>query len=78
MNSKLSIEEAQANIALLKGQVESWLAVLFNVYGSVDREFRGMVGDVIISWMGIADKKVRNSRSDHVCLINEEHVIGDT
>lgn len=48
-------EEAIQNVAFLKTQVESWLAVFFNVFGSVERESRGFVGDVISAWANIAD-----------------------
>lgn len=46
--------EASANVAFLAAQSESWLAVLFNVFGSTNRDGRGMVGDVIGAWAGIA------------------------
>lgn len=48
-------EEATQNIIFLKAQVESWFAIFFNVFGSVERESRGIVGDVISVWAGIAD-----------------------
>ncbi|KAI0332309.1 NUC173-domain-containing protein [Cubamyces sp. BRFM 1775] len=53
----ISEEEAQANIEFLRTQAESWLAVLFNVFGSVGRDNQGMVGDVISAWIAIADPK---------------------
>ncbi|RPD59760.1 NUC173-domain-containing protein [Lentinus tigrinus ALCF2SS1-6] len=53
----ISAEEAQANVAFLRTQAESWLAVLFNVFGSVGRDNQGMVGDVISAWIAIADAK---------------------
>ena len=56
----LTQQEAQENIDVLQSQVESWLAVLFNVYSSVGRDSRGMVGDVINSWASIADEQVRS------------------
>ncbi|KAF9241576.1 armadillo-type protein [Melanogaster broomeanus] len=48
-------EEAAQNVAFLRTQVESWFAVFFNVFGSVDRESRGIVGDVISVWANLAD-----------------------
>lgn len=54
----ITLLEAQENIEFLRTQVESWLAVLFNVYGSVARDSRTIVGDVINSWMSIASEKV--------------------
>ncbi|KIJ68150.1 hypothetical protein HYDPIDRAFT_83324 [Hydnomerulius pinastri MD-312] len=48
-------EEAARNVAFLKSQVESWFAVFFNVFGSVDRDSRGAVGDVISVWANLAD-----------------------
>lgn len=54
----ISTAEAQANIVFLRSQAESWLAVLFNVFGSVGRDNQYMVGDVISSWIAVADAKV--------------------
>lgn len=34
------------------------MAVLFNVFGSVNRDARGIVGDVISSWASIAGEQV--------------------
>lgn len=44
------------NIRFLSSQSESWLAVLFNVFGNptTNRDQRAMVGDVIQSWARIA------------------------
>ena len=56
--SLITAQEAEENITFLRTQVESWLAVLFNVYGSVTRDSQTMVGDVINSWMSIALEKV--------------------
>ncbi|EJF65237.1 ribosomal RNA-processing protein 12 [Dichomitus squalens LYAD-421 SS1] len=53
----ITAAEAQANIDFLRSQAESWLAVLFNVFGSVGRDNQHMVGDVISSWIAIADAK---------------------
>ncbi|KAI0266803.1 NUC173-domain-containing protein [Gloeopeniophorella convolvens] len=50
----ISQEQASQNLEFLRTQAESWLAVLFNVFGSVNRESRGMVGGVITAWIGIA------------------------
>ncbi|KAF9227367.1 NUC173-domain-containing protein [Gyrodon lividus] len=47
--------EAVQNVIFLKNQVENWFAVFFNVFGSVDRESRGIVGDVISVWANLAD-----------------------
>lgn len=55
----ISAQEASENIAFLRTQAESWLAVLFNVFGSVNRDGRGMVGDVIAAWASIAGEQVR-------------------
>jgi ribosomal RNA-processing protein 12 len=61
LSRTLSQEDAQENLAYLRTQVESWLAVLFNVYGSVNRDSRALIGDVINSWASIADDKVSQS-----------------
>ncbi|KAL4078409.1 armadillo-type protein [Scleroderma yunnanense] len=47
-------EEAAQNVAFLKTQVESWFAVFFNVFSSVDSDGRGAVGDVIGVWANLA------------------------
>jgi len=57
----LTQQEAQENLEFLRTQTESWLAVLFNVYGSVARDFRGMIGEVINSWVAIAGEQVQTS-----------------
>jgi ribosomal RNA-processing protein 12 len=54
----VSRKQAQKNLAFLRTQAESWLAVLFNVFGSVDRDVRGVVGDVISAWAGITGESV--------------------
>ncbi len=56
----ISQDQAAKNIDFLRSQAESWLAVLFNVFGSVDRETRGMVGEVVTAWLGIAGDTVRH------------------
>lgn len=56
----ISTKQAQENVAFLRTQAESWLAVLFNVFGSVGRDNQGMVGDVVSAWIAIADAKVRS------------------
>ncbi|KAI0644687.1 NUC173-domain-containing protein [Trametes meyenii] len=53
----ISEEEAQRNVAFLRTQAESWLAVLFNVFSSVGRDNQSTVGDVISAWIAIADPK---------------------
>jgi ribosomal RNA-processing protein 12 len=53
-----SPEEFATNLAFLKTQTESWLAVLFNVFGSVTPESRAVVADVIKTWASIADEPV--------------------
>jgi ribosomal RNA-processing protein 12 len=54
----ISQKQATKNVDFLRNQGESWLAVLFNVFGSVNREDRGMVGEVIAAWMSIAGDSV--------------------
>jgi ribosomal RNA-processing protein 12 len=58
LSTTISQGDAQENLAYLRTQVESWLAVLFNVYGSVNRDSRGLIGDVINSWLFIAGDEV--------------------
>ena len=54
----ISQQLAQENVVYLRTQVESWLAVLFNVFSSVGRDNQGPVGDVISTWIAIADEQV--------------------
>ncbi|KAJ6499124.1 armadillo-type protein [Mycena sanguinolenta] len=53
----LTQAEAAQNVAYLQTQTESWLAVLFNVFGTVGRDNRGIVGDVISAWAAIAGQQ---------------------
>jgi ribosomal RNA-processing protein 12 len=55
----ISQEQAAKNVDFLRSQAESWLAVIFNIFGNVDREARGMVGEVIAAWLNIAGDAVR-------------------
>jgi ribosomal RNA-processing protein 12 len=57
----ISQDQAAKNVDFLRNQAESWLAVLFNVFGSIDRESQGMVGEVITTWLGIAGETVRSA-----------------
>lgn len=50
-------EEAAQNVTFLKSQVESWFAVFFNIFGSVDRDCRGVAGDVIGVWANLAESQ---------------------
>lgn len=54
----ISEEEARKNIEYLNKQAKSWLAVLFNVFTGMDKDSRGMVGEVISAWAGIANEPV--------------------
>lgn len=57
--SPITREEAIDNVEYLTSQAKSWLAVLFNVFTSVERDGRPMVGDVISAWGKIAKEPVR-------------------
>lgn len=54
----ISRSAAQENVAFLKTQADSWLAVLFNVFGTVHRDDRAKIGDVIKAWASIAKPEV--------------------
>lgn len=56
-----NVDVAKSNVAYLRTQVESWLAVLFNVFSTVGRDGQGPVADVVSVWLAIADSKVRTS-----------------
>ncbi len=51
-------QDAAQNITFLRDLASEMLAVLFNVFSSVPREQRGMVGDVVALWMSIMGEKV--------------------
>ncbi|KAI0341904.1 ribosomal RNA-processing protein 12 [Trametopsis cervina] len=50
-------EAAAENVTFLRTQVESWLAVLFNVFSNAGRDAQGPIADVITVWVSIADAK---------------------
>ncbi|PCH43449.1 NUC173-domain-containing protein [Wolfiporia cocos MD-104 SS10] len=50
-------ERAQANVQFLRAQAGSWLAVLFNVFSSVNRDAQGHVGDVVRVWTTLAGEQ---------------------
>ena len=47
-------EESKENLRYLRGQAKNWLAVLFNVFASVERGGRAQVGEVVGVWTGVA------------------------
>lgn len=57
-------QDAAQSVAYLKGFAGEMLAVLFNVFSSVAREQRGMVGDVIGQWLSIMTEKVGSCTLD--------------
>ena len=75
----ISRSAAQENVAFLKTQVDSWLAVLFNVFGTVERDDREKVGAVIRAWAGIAKPEVCLIRRpalrahSHYCSTSRKH-----
>jgi ribosomal RNA-processing protein 12 len=54
----ISGTQAIENVQFLNKQAKSWLAVLFNVFTSVEKENRAMVGGVISAWASIANEPV--------------------
>lgn len=66
--------EASQNIEHLRGQAESWFAVLFNLFGSVGQEGKGVVGDVISAWAGIAGDTVRSGAAFGFHIFNSTDV----
>ncbi|KAH8107256.1 ribosomal RNA-processing protein 12 [Cristinia sonorae] len=68
----ISQEAAQSNLVFLRTQVESWLAVLFNIFSSAGRNGQGMVGDVIAAWVAIADaEEVTKAYQKLIVLLRE-------
>ena len=47
-------EERKKNLIYLRGQTKNWLAVLFNVFASVERGEHAQVGEGIGVWAGVA------------------------
>ncbi|CAE7160742.1 unnamed protein product [Rhizoctonia solani] len=48
---------AEENLVFLASLAGNMLSVLFNVFGSVESNDRGLVGEVISLWLGLADAK---------------------
>ncbi|CAE6394994.1 unnamed protein product [Rhizoctonia solani] len=48
---------AEENLMFLAGLAGNMLSVLFNVFSSVESNDRGLVGEVISLWLGLADAK---------------------
>jgi len=65
--SHISRSAAQENVAFLRTQADSWLAVLFNVFGTVERDDRGKIGDVIRVWAAVAETEVCFVRQPLLC-----------
>ena len=61
--SSFGIDQAQgkANLEFLRGMAKNLLAVLFNVFSQVSREQRGMVGEVITSYMSVTSEQDINA-----------------
>ncbi|KIK67172.1 hypothetical protein GYMLUDRAFT_37225 [Collybiopsis luxurians FD-317 M1] len=72
--SNISSEQASKNVAFLCTQAESWLAVLFNVFGSVGRDVRGPVGEVISSWAGITTGQEIHKAYEKVVILLKENI----
>ncbi|KZV94990.1 hypothetical protein EXIGLDRAFT_611092 [Exidia glandulosa HHB12029] len=49
--------EAEQNVAYLRTQAGNWLATLFNVFGSVGKDSKGMVGNAIGAWTALAGEQ---------------------
>ena len=58
--SAISKDDASRNLVFLRNQAGNWLAVLFNIFGTVGRDARSMIGDVISIWASIAGEQVRS------------------
>lgn len=56
--SQITPDRARQNLQFLRTQAESWLSVFFNVFGSVGRDSRNTIGDLIASWVSIAGDEV--------------------
>ena len=70
LTDAISPEDIEKNVAFLRTQAESWLAVFFNVFSNVGRDARGVVGDVISSWAAIAGDVVSCSSFRNYAMID--------
>ncbi|KAK7035453.1 pre-rRNA processing protein [Paramarasmius palmivorus] len=62
-------DQAARNLDFLRTQAENWLAVLFNVFGSVNRDSRGSMGEVIAAWASISDENALSQAHSKVVNI---------
>ncbi|TFK23665.1 ribosomal RNA-processing protein 12 [Coprinopsis marcescibilis] len=74
----ITTEDAKKNLEYLSTQAESWLAVLFNVFGTVERDSRGMVGETISSWASVASKPQLEQAYRKVIDLYKTHLIAST
>ena len=60
LRKQFGIDQSAAaeNMALLRKLAKDMVSVLLNVFSKLPRESRGMVGDVIGTWVGIMTDKV--------------------
>ncbi|KZT59521.1 NUC173-domain-containing protein [Calocera cornea HHB12733] len=58
--------DARANVDFLRGMAGNLLSVFFNVFGSAERDARGLVGEVISTYFKIADIKIVASTYERV------------
>ncbi|THU95393.1 ribosomal RNA-processing protein 12 [Dendrothele bispora CBS 962.96] len=71
--ARIDTDKAARNVDFLRTQAESWLAVFFNVFGSVGRDSRGIVGEVIVSWAGITpDAEINKAYGKVVSLLKND------
>ncbi|EEB86799.1 hypothetical protein MPER_16111 [Moniliophthora perniciosa FA553] len=51
-------DHATRNLDFLRTQAENWLAVLFNVFSSVNRDSRNSMSEVITVWASVSDEDI--------------------
>ncbi|KEP47350.1 ribosomal RNA-processing protein [Rhizoctonia solani 123E] len=67
---------AEENLIFLAGLAGNMLSVLFNVFSSVESNDRGLVGEVISLWLGLADAKELSATFKKVSTMLSQNLKG--
>ncbi|KAF8748955.1 NUC173 protein [Rhizoctonia solani] len=67
---------AEENLKFLAGLAGNMLSVLFNVFSSVESNDRGLVGEVISLWLGLADAKELSATFKKVSAMLSQNLKG--
>ncbi|CAE6500168.1 unnamed protein product [Rhizoctonia solani] len=67
---------AEENLKFLAGLAGNMLSVLFNVFSSMESNDRGLVGEVISLWLGLADTKELSATFKKVSTMLSQNIKG--